>query len=193
MSRKDDILECATRLFAEKGFAETSTMEIAEQAGVAQGTLFYHFKNKEGIICEIFSRVGQTFLERMTAAVMARTFGIEKIEAILRFNASFSRTHSRQLLIFFRVFPDQLACGDSPLHALVTQIRQQVIDLIRDCLATGMEDGTIVRTDPEQAAYLLDTLMFGMTHVQLFNSEEIPDVTESAVSFFRRALSPASA
>ncbi len=191
MSRKDDILECATRLFAEKGFAETSTLEIAEQANVAHGTLFYHFKNKEGIICEIFSRAGETFYKRMTAAVAAKSTGIEKIEAILRFNASFARNHSRQLLIFFRVFPDRLSCGDSPLHSLLTAIRQQVIDLIRECLLTGIKDGTISITDPEQTAYLLDSLMFGMTHIQLFHPEETPDMTDSAVNFFRRALMPA--
>ncbi|HMA67325.1 MAG TPA: helix-turn-helix domain-containing protein, partial [Desulfosalsimonadaceae bacterium] len=87
MDRKQAIIESATRLFAEKGFYNTSTPEIAEAAGVAHGTLFYHYTNKEGIILEIFRRAGTIYLEEMESAVAGRNTGMEKLEALLRFNA----------------------------------------------------------------------------------------------------------
>ncbi|MFW6334422.1 MAG: TetR/AcrR family transcriptional regulator [Desulfosalsimonas sp.] len=68
MDKKTTIIETATRLFAHKGFSGTSTAEIAEKAGVAQGTLFYHFKNKQGIIREIFSRAGSIYLAELKKA-----------------------------------------------------------------------------------------------------------------------------
>lgn len=44
------ILEAAVELFAEKGFDGVSTSEIAQQAGVAEGTIFRHFKTKKDLL-----------------------------------------------------------------------------------------------------------------------------------------------
>ena len=44
--RESDILQAATRLFADEGFHTTSTRKIAAEAGVSEGTLFHYFKTK---------------------------------------------------------------------------------------------------------------------------------------------------
>ncbi|WP_245590391.1 TetR/AcrR family transcriptional regulator [Aneurinibacillus terranovensis] len=44
------ILESAIKLFAEKGFHASSTSEIAKDAGVAEGTIFRHFKTKKDLL-----------------------------------------------------------------------------------------------------------------------------------------------
>lgn len=44
------ILEAAMKLFSEKGFHASSTSEIAKEAGVAEGTIFRHFKTKKDIL-----------------------------------------------------------------------------------------------------------------------------------------------
>ncbi|WP_152657783.1 TetR/AcrR family transcriptional regulator [Oceanobacillus sp. CFH 90083] len=49
------ILEAATELFAEQGYAGTSTSEIANKAEVAEGTIFKHFKSKKGLLLAIVS------------------------------------------------------------------------------------------------------------------------------------------
>ncbi|NJN03255.1 MAG: TetR/AcrR family transcriptional regulator [Leptolyngbyaceae cyanobacterium SL_1_1] len=47
------ILRAAQRLFAKKGYGGTSTRELAQAAGVAEGTLFRHFDNKKAILVEV--------------------------------------------------------------------------------------------------------------------------------------------
>lgn len=49
------ILEAATELFAEQGYAGTSTSEIANKAEVAEGTIFKHYKSKKGLLLAIVS------------------------------------------------------------------------------------------------------------------------------------------
>lgn len=49
-SGRERILEAALRLFSRKGFAATPTKEIAAEAGVAAGLLFYHFASKREIL-----------------------------------------------------------------------------------------------------------------------------------------------
>ncbi len=43
MSKKEKILQTVIRLFSDKGYRNTSIVEIAKITGVAEGTIFYHF------------------------------------------------------------------------------------------------------------------------------------------------------
>jgi AcrR family transcriptional regulator len=56
-STKERVLGAAVRLFNEKGTAAVSTNHIAEEAGISPGNLYYHYRNKEEIIREIFERI----------------------------------------------------------------------------------------------------------------------------------------
>jgi AcrR family transcriptional regulator len=47
------IVQAAVDIFAEKGFAATSTSEIAQKAGVAEGTIFRHYKTKKDLLLSI--------------------------------------------------------------------------------------------------------------------------------------------
>ncbi|MEH2163021.1 MAG: TetR/AcrR family transcriptional regulator [Nostoc sp.] len=47
------ILQAAQRLFASQGFDGTTTRDLAQAAGVAEGTLFRHFSNKKAILVEV--------------------------------------------------------------------------------------------------------------------------------------------
>ncbi|MFW6081077.1 MAG: TetR/AcrR family transcriptional regulator [Desulfosalsimonas sp.] len=188
MDRKTAIIETATRLFAEKGFTKTSTAEIAENAGVAHGTLFYHFKNKQGILREIFSRSGSTYLEELRRTIEDCDTGIEKIEAVIRFNKDYSIHHSQQIIIFLRVFPDQIRDPRSSERSLMEAVRAQVIEIIKQSLAAGVEDGTIECDNIEETAWVINSLIFGITHMDLIQSADMPELTGNSVKFCRRAL-----
>lgn len=51
--RQQNILQVALDLFAEQGYAGTPTKQIAEAAGVAEGTIFKHFRNKRGLLLHL--------------------------------------------------------------------------------------------------------------------------------------------
>ena len=60
------IIQAASDLFAERGYAGTSTRAISEQAGVNEVTLFRHFGTKENLAKEIMSQFGgQAIAEKM--------------------------------------------------------------------------------------------------------------------------------
>jgi AcrR family transcriptional regulator len=66
--RRNEILDVAEKLFATKGFDQTSTNDILFEAGIARGTLYYHFKSKEDILDGI--------IERMTRQLVAKAANI---------------------------------------------------------------------------------------------------------------------
>jgi TetR/AcrR family fatty acid metabolism transcriptional regulator len=58
--KRERILQSAIKVFARKGFYNTRVSEIARQAGVADGTIYLYFKNKDDILISIFTdRIGK--------------------------------------------------------------------------------------------------------------------------------------
>lgn len=62
------LLAVAHELFAEQGYAATSTKDVVERAGVTRGALYYHFHNKESL----FQAVFEQFRQARTQAIVAR-------------------------------------------------------------------------------------------------------------------------
>jgi AcrR family transcriptional regulator len=62
-ARKNQILDAASLVFAEKGFHSTTIREIAKQAGVADGTIYNYFDNKPALLLGIFERMKATVLQ----------------------------------------------------------------------------------------------------------------------------------
>jgi AcrR family transcriptional regulator len=54
LNRKEEIIQAAMKLFAQKGYHATSMQEIAEQCGMAKGSIYNYFKSKEEIAVSIF-------------------------------------------------------------------------------------------------------------------------------------------
>lgn len=55
-NRRDDVLEAAASLFANKGYAATSIRDIAHEVGILSGSLYYHFASKEELLLEAHAR-----------------------------------------------------------------------------------------------------------------------------------------
>ncbi|MEP9365213.1 TetR/AcrR family transcriptional regulator [Nocardioides sp. CN2-186] len=60
-TRRDELLEIAAGLFAEKGFKNTTVRDIADSAGILSGSLYHHFDSKESMVDEIL----RTFQEEL--------------------------------------------------------------------------------------------------------------------------------
>jgi AcrR family transcriptional regulator len=56
-ARKNQILDAAALVFAEKGFHPTTIKDIARQAGIADGTIYNYFKNKTALLMGVFERM----------------------------------------------------------------------------------------------------------------------------------------
>ncbi len=59
-ARRNQMLEAATKVFAEKGFHATTIKDIATVAGIAHGTIYNYFENKTALMLGIFDRLNET-------------------------------------------------------------------------------------------------------------------------------------
>ncbi len=80
VARKNQILDAAATVFAEKGFHPTTTRDIAKLAGISEGTIYNYFATKPALLLGIFERMRETILqervqpEKMPEDIPFRTF-----------------------------------------------------------------------------------------------------------------------
>ena len=67
------LLAVGRGLFAERGFAGTSTEEIVLQAGVTRGALYYHFRSKADLFRAVFAQMEEDIHQHVTAIAMAES------------------------------------------------------------------------------------------------------------------------
>lgn len=67
--KRDRILSAAERIFARHGFFAAKVSEIAKEAGVADGTIYLYFKNKEDILIQVFIDAMDEILRRQEEAL----------------------------------------------------------------------------------------------------------------------------
>lgn len=63
MDKKEQVMEVATQLFAERGYENTPLALICERAAVSKGLIFHHFKSKDHLLREIFSKTTELIVE----------------------------------------------------------------------------------------------------------------------------------
>lgn len=84
MTKRDAVCEAALELFAEKGIQATTTREIAERAGAAEGTLYRHFDGKDDLANWLHERCADELRDRLSAAADEAAAPAERLEALVR-------------------------------------------------------------------------------------------------------------
>ncbi len=59
-ARRNQILDAATKVFAEKGFHATTIKDVAKEAGIADGTIYIYFENKMALMLGILDRMNES-------------------------------------------------------------------------------------------------------------------------------------
>jgi AcrR family transcriptional regulator len=70
-NRRQELLHAAARLFRRKGFAATTTRDIAAGAGMRSGSPFYHFESKAALLFAVMEQGMRAALQRQAAALAA--------------------------------------------------------------------------------------------------------------------------
>lgn len=134
--RKNEILDAAGTLFAQKGFDGTSTADILEKVGIARGTLYYHFKSKEDIMDALIQRTTSQLLG--TAKEIASDKDVPVMERIIAVvlslnissgnatgKAMLEHIHSPQNALMHEKIRDSMIGGVTPI---LTEIIKEGID-----------------------------------------------------------------
>ncbi len=94
------IIEAAIGVFAEKGYRAARVADIARAAGVADGTIYIYFRNKESLLLTIFEEKMEDLLVSLDAALEGVEAPLEQIAVFVRFHFEQMREHPALAQVF---------------------------------------------------------------------------------------------
>ncbi len=135
------ILEAAVKVFARQGFHQSTVAEIAKEAGVADGTIYLYFKNKDDILVQFFSFRAKQVFERFREEVDRAQTSLDKLRNLVRRHlAEFQR--DRDGAVVYQVETHQ---NSRLAEAQIKEMSQMYRDLIAEIVEQGQQEGTIRR------------------------------------------------
>jgi TetR/AcrR family fatty acid metabolism transcriptional regulator len=78
--KRQRIIDAAVKVFAEKGFYNAKVSEIAQESGVANGTIYLYFANKDDILISLFEQEMKRIIAHMKAEIERESDPLRKIE-----------------------------------------------------------------------------------------------------------------
>jgi TetR/AcrR family transcriptional regulator, cholesterol catabolism regulator len=99
-TRRDELLAITARLFAKKGFRNTTVRDIADAAGILSGSLYHHFDSKESMVDEILSTFQEELFGQYDEILASDADPRTKLEQAVRVSFDAIDQHHSEVAIF---------------------------------------------------------------------------------------------
>jgi TetR/AcrR family fatty acid metabolism transcriptional regulator len=153
-TRKDRIMDAALRIFAEKGFQNSTITEISKEAGVSEATIYEYFGTKEDLLFAIPEKITNETLEKSTK-VIPYIKGVEgKIRAILLFYVQLYQSNPHYSALVLLQLMSNKGFRQTPAHAAIRRSSHGLLD----CIKEGIADGTFKK---DSNPYLIRSMLMG--------------------------------
>lgn len=154
--RIHSIQEATMRVIARKGMAAATVQEIADEAGVAKGTIYLYFRDRDDLVEKTFERAITGLGERLEAALATPGTFETKLRAMLAAKMMFFREHRE----FFRLYQSlRIPEGDAQQQRRQRRTCQPQyhshITNVANALTEAMERGEVYRTDARRLALFI--------------------------------------
>jgi AcrR family transcriptional regulator len=164
------LIRAARQLFQSKGFQATTTSEIAELAGVAKGTLFFHAKSKEALLVMMFQEKVGDGIRSAFAKVPEAPF----IEQLMHVFGVMLRQNQRDLGLA-RVFVKELSFVRGERHG-VDVVMEGLFQRLSGLIERAKDNGEVAwEVDSALLAYNLFALYFTFLMLWLGSGARSPE------------------
>ncbi|MBQ0141086.1 MAG: TetR/AcrR family transcriptional regulator [Kurthia sp.] len=131
------IIDAAVIAIADNGYHQAQVSKIAKQAGVADGTIYLYFKNKEDILISVFEEKMAVFIESLNNIIIENTDPTEKLRLMIQnhFEVLSNDTY------LSRVTQLELRQSNRDLRLKINAILKVYLDQLDAILKEGVESG----------------------------------------------------
>jgi TetR/AcrR family fatty acid metabolism transcriptional regulator len=133
------ILQAAVKLFAQKGYHAAKVAAIARRAGVADGTIYLYFRNKEDILVSLFDEVMGEHLQSARQELAAFLGAPARLLAIARHHLRVLGAN-RDLAVVFQV---ELRQSTQFMERFTASWLQDYFALVGEVIEEGRKEGTL--------------------------------------------------
>jgi len=178
---KNGIYDAAVAVLVRDGFEALTMERVAEEAGVAKGSLYNYFQNKEDLLEFVHERTVEPLRQGVREVLESKATATDKLGAFIAL--CFEYLDVRRGLFHFLF-------NEHAIHKLISKPKTEGSRHLTAIVRQGIEEGVFRPVDPE----LHGTLLFGAVR-QLFEeqleSEEpwaVEDMSRAVMDFFLNAL-----
>jgi TetR/AcrR family transcriptional regulator, fatty acid metabolism regulator protein len=133
------ILSAAIKVFADRGFSQSTIAQIAQEAGVADGTIYLYFKNKDDILVQFYERMTEHVSECFYKAVKEGTTAIEKLHNLVRAHLELFQSEASGAIVYQSETHLQWRLVQEPTRQMSKMYREVISKLVEQ----GQQEGTI--------------------------------------------------
>jgi AcrR family transcriptional regulator len=149
--RVQSIQDATMRVIARRGMTAATMQEIAEEAGVAKGTIYLYFKDRDDLVEKTFERAITELHKRIDVALEGNGKFEQKLRAVLAAEMEFFREHRE----FFRLYISlRYPEGKRQKRACAPQYQSRLARMA-DVLEQAMKRGEIRKMDPRRLALFI--------------------------------------
>jgi AcrR family transcriptional regulator len=164
--RVNSIIKAAEKLLSEKGYDSVSMEDIAKETGLATGTLYRYFDNKDELFFTVISKYAKLFNEMTLEAEQKEEKGIDKVYAIeIALYKNFKSYPG-----FFRILGNSNAIWNTKNEENVKQffkVMNSNFILLRNAIEAGKKDGTIKKDiDPLKSTVFIMMSLSSIVNIQ---------------------------
>ncbi len=163
--KKEVILETAARLFAKHGYARTSTVVLAQEAGVAEGTIFRHFKSKEELFITLVVRLRHKIVKDVYQDMERydSETGLERLLVVIKAVYAFVRKNSADFALLLRDAPGCYGELDSKAFEHVQGLFLLLEENFQKYMEIGQAEGNIRKElDSKDTSCILSSSLVGL-------------------------------
>lgn len=142
--RRLEVIAAAARLFAERGYQETSMQDLTKATGLTAGGLYHYIESKDQLLFSICDDLMEPLLEQARQIVAADAPPEEQLRDLLRAWLTQIATHRDHMLVFAQ---ERHVIEREPQWRRIRAQRRAFEQLLGDVLARGEADGTMVFPD----------------------------------------------
>jgi len=190
MSKKESILQAATWLFANKGFKDASMSELSKMTDVAEGTIFYHFKNKETLFLSILETVKLKIISEFDEYTAKKQFktGLDMVEEVISFYLYMAGHNPNLFMLLHRHDAYELAQVNPVCREYLEDTYNGLVDIFERAVNLGQEDGSIGAMPARKTALILFTLTDGLVRFNSYNLYNAGALSTELIASCRRML-----
>ncbi len=190
MSRKEVILDGAAWLFSEKGFRDASMAELAKMTGVAQGTIFYHFKNKEELFLAILENIKEEIIREFDGYIRDHEFqnGLDMLEGATSFYLHLAGTMEDRFILLHRHDAYSFARVNPTYREQLEAIYERLLDFFERAILQGQEDGSIREVAARKAALIIFNMVDGLVRLETYDLYSAGALYNELIDSCRRML-----
>lgn len=182
---KRAIFESAIKVFSKSGYTGATMDEVVARAGVAKGSLYYHFKSKE----ELFIFIIKEGIDLIHEEVDKATEGMDNPYKIIQESVKVMLKYVDENKDLFKVIISQL-WGNEERNDMLRDEIKTLIDNNTSKFKAGISGGFIANEDPELLSYSLVGVLVSAALYEIINEEEYnhEEVAKKFMKYFEYGI-----